>query len=194
LTSNPNVFVGIAVDESKLEMSAHQRQEQWEFENGPEGIAKLIAVLRALNPRLVAVEAVGGRERAVVVEGCAAGLSMTVVDPTRVQRFAQGLGILTTTDRTDAWAIACFARVSHPLTIKIQDEQQEYLLELAGRRRQLIDMLTPERDRLHTGVPRSLPQAHLEWLNAELNRLDQEIDRLIRPEWMDVCDDLDRTG
>jgi transposase len=182
MTSSPHVFVGIDVHKSKLEMSVHQRQEHWAFDNDPEGIAKLIVVLRALTPMLVAVEASGGYERGVVVEGCVAGLPMAVANPTRVRSFARGLGILAKTDRIDAGVIAYFACVARPPIRAVQDEQQEYLSERVGRRRQLIDMLTVERNRLHTCAPclHSSIQEHIEWLKAEVKELDQEIDRLIQ--------------
>lgn len=182
MTSSANVFVGIDVHKSKLEMSVHQRPEHWEFDNDAEGIAKLIGLLRTLTPMLVAVEASGGYERAVVVEGCVAGLPMAVANPTRVRRFAQGVGILAKTDRIDAGVIAHFASVARPPIRKIQDEQQEYLSELVGRRRQLIEMLTAERNRLHTSAPsvHSFIQEHIAWLKAEVNKLDQEMERLIQ--------------
>ena len=107
---------------------------------------------------------------------------MAVANPTRVRRFAQGVGILAKTDRIDAGVIAYFARVARPPTRTVQDEQQEYLSELVGRRRQLIEMLTAERNRLHTSAPclQSLIQRHIEWLKAEVKSLDQEIDRSIQ--------------
>ena len=84
--TSSEVFVGIDVHKSQLEMRVHERAEHWEFDNDAEGIAALVATLRIFTPTLVAVEASGGYERAVVVKGCAAGLPVAVANPTRVRR------------------------------------------------------------------------------------------------------------
>jgi len=181
VTNSDGVFVGIDVHKGKLDMRVHEREECWQFANNPEGIADLVGALRALGPTLVAVEASGGYERAVVVEGRIAGLAMAVANPTRVRRFAQGVGTLAKTDSLDAGVIAHFACVARPPIKTLQDEHQEHLSDLVGRRRQLIDTITAERNRLHTCSPtlHFSIQAHIEWLKAEVKRLNQEIDHLI---------------
>jgi transposase len=182
VTNSDGIFVGIDVHKGKLDVCVHQREGRWEFPNDPEGIADLILALRAIAPTLVAVEASGGYERAVVVEGCLAGLPVAVANPTRVRRFADGVGILAKTDRIDAGVIAYFASVARPPIKTLQDEQQEYLSDLVGRRRQLVDTLTAERNRLHTCAPalHGSIQGHIVWLRTEMKRLEQEIDRLIK--------------
>jgi transposase len=182
VTNSDGVFVGIDVHKGKLDMCVHEREESWQFGNDVEGVADLVGTLQGLTPELVAVEASGGYERAVLVEGCAAGLPMAVANPTRVRRFAEGLGILAKTDRIDAGVIAHFACVARPAVKVLEDEQQENLSALVGRRRQLIDMLTAERNRLHTcasSIEDSIG-THIEWLEAEVKRLDREIDRMIK--------------
>lgn len=181
MTSSESVFVGIDVHKKQLEMRVYQREAHWQFANDPEGVAALVATLQALSPTLVAVEASGGYERAVVVEGSVAGLPMAVANPTRVRRFAQGLGILAKTDRIDAGVIAYFACVAGLPPRTLQAEEQAYLADLVGRRRQLIDMLTMERNRLQT-CARSVHafiQEHITWLSKQVDQLDQEIERLV---------------
>lgn len=182
MTNSEGVFVGIDVHKGKLDMCVHGREDRWEFSNDAEGVGDLVGTLRALSPELVAVEASGGYERAMLVEGCAAGLPMAVANPTRVRRFADGLGVLAKTDRIDAGVIAHFACVARPAVKMLQDEQQENLSALVGRRRQLIDTLTAERNRLHTCAPsvEDSIRTHIEWLSSEVKRLDREIDRMIK--------------
>lgn len=182
MTSSDDIFVGVDVHKDSLEMRIHGREEGWAFANDGAGIAELVGTLGTLRPTLVTVEASGGYERTVVVEGCAAGLPVAVANPTRVRHFAKALGILAKTDPIDAGVIAHFGAVARPPVKRLQEEQQAYLSELVGRRRQLVDMLTAEQNRLHTCAPalRASVQEHIEWMKAEQKRLEQEIKRVIK--------------
>jgi transposase len=182
MANSGSVFVGIDVHKRKLEMKVHERAEHGTFDNDAEGIAKLVAILDALAPTLVAVEASGGYERELVSAACAAGVPIAVANPTRVRHFARGIGVLAKTDRIDAAVIAHFTAVARPPIKTLQGDKQEYLAELVTRRRQMTQMLTAERNRLHTCDPRLRPhiQEHVEWLKEKREALEQETGELIR--------------
>lgn len=187
MTNTDELFIGIDVSKSQLDVHAHGREDDWRFHNDAEGIRELIAMLQRLSPSLIAVEATGGYEMGMVSEVCAASLPVAVVNPTRVRRFADSLGQLAKTDRIDARMIAHFASVVRPPVRPLQSEEEAYLAGLVDRRRQITVMLTAEKNRLYTSPPRlrSSVQEHVDWLEGQLKELNDEIARLIRnsPIW-----------
>lgn len=42
------------------------------------------------------------------------GLSVSVVNPCRIREFAKGMGILTKTDKVDAYVLACYSSLKQP--------------------------------------------------------------------------------
>jgi transposase len=189
MTGSDELFVGIDVSKGKLAVSVHGSSESWEFHNDAEGIPALVAFLQQVSPTLVVVEATGGYEMIMVAEVCAAKVPIAVVNPTRVRRFADSLGQLAKTDRIDARIIAHFASVVRPPVRTLQSEDEEYLAGLVERRRQLIVMLTAEKNRLHTS-PLRLREGvadHVAWLEGQVKELEEEIDKMIRqsPLWQE---------
>jgi len=187
VTSERELFVGIDVSKGQVAVSVHGREENWLFANDAEGFGPLIATLQPLSPALIVVEATGGYEFVMVAELCAAGLPVAVVNPTRVRRFADSLGQLAKTDRIDAHVIAHFASVARPPVRALQSEEAGYLSALVERRRQVIVMLTAEKNRLYTSPLRlrSDVQEHIDWLESKLKELDGELGDMIRrsPIW-----------
>ncbi len=187
MTSTDEVFVGIDVSKAKLDVRIHGQQDSWQFHNDADGIGALLQFLQQLPPTLVTVEASGGYELVMVAEVSAAHLPVAVVNPTRVPRFADSLGQLAKTDRIDAGVIAHFGSVVCPPVRTLHTEEEEYLAGLVDRRRQVIVMVTAEKNRLHTSPLRLRPgvQEHVDWLQAKLTDLEEEIGCIIRtsPLW-----------
>lgn len=187
MTSSEERYVGIDVGKKKNDVHVHGLAEESEHHNDAEGIRELVDSLRQLSPTLIVAEATGGYERLLVAELSAAGLPIAVVNPTRVRRFADSLGQLAKTDKIDARMIAHFASVVRPPVRALKSEEEERLGDLLDRRRQIIVMLTAEKNRLHTsrGRIRDNIQEHVDWLTGQRNELDKEINCLIRnsEEW-----------
>lgn len=187
MASTEELFVGIDVSKRQLQVRVHGCEEDWQFSNDAEGIRDLLTTLQHLVPTLVIVEATGGYEMVMVAEVCAAGLPMAVVNPTRVRRFADSLGQLAKTDRIDAGVIAHFGSVVRPPIRTLHSQEEEYLRGLVERRRQIIVILTAEKNRLYTSPVRLRPdvQQHVDWLETKLKELEAEISDLIRhsPIW-----------
>ena len=187
MTNGTEIFVGIDVGKAKLDVHILGSGEEWQVRNDAEGICQLADSLEQLSPTLIAVEATGGYERLMVVQLSAGGLPITVVNPTRVRRFADGLGQLAKTDEIDARMIAQFASVTRPPVRALKSEEEEHLGELLDRRRQILTMRTAEKNRLHTsrGTIRDDIQRHIDWLESEERLLSKEIAFLVRnnPKW-----------
>lgn len=187
--------VGIDISKARLDITVHESGEQWvEWYDGP-GLARLVARLKALQPARIVLEASGGLEARLVVELAAASLAVAMVNPKRVRDFAKAKGLLAKTDRLDAGALAHFAAALQPPLTRLPSEDEQRLAELVTRRRQVVEMLTAEQNRLRTAPARLRERIgrHIAWLEAELNALNTDIHDFIgqHPHWQDDADRLD---
>lgn len=180
------IFVGIDVSRAQLDVAVRPG-DQFSAGHDDAGIAQVVERVRALTPALVLLEATGGTEVALVGALAAAGLPVVVVNPRQVRDFAKAAGQLAKTDRLDAQILARFAEVMRPAPRPLPDEQTQALAALLARRRQLVEMLVAEKNRLASArklVRKSL-QGHITWLERELARTETDLAHAIResPVW-----------
>ena len=107
-------FVGIDVSKDKLDVAVLEDKQAWQVENTPAGIQKLLHQMQKICPELIVVEATGGYQRSVVDSLFHAGLSVAVVNATRVRHFARASGLLAKTDKLDAFVLAKFGKTCSP--------------------------------------------------------------------------------
>jgi transposase len=181
------VYVGIDVASAELVVAVRPSAERWTVPNDDAGVAAVVRRLRPLAPTVIVLEATGGYERAVVAALAAAGLPVVVANPRQVRDFARATGQLAKTDQVDAAGLALFAERVHPEPRALADAATQALDALLTRRRQLLDMLTAERNRLAQAVPavRRDVQAHIRWLERRVADSDRDLDALIQhsPVW-----------
>jgi transposase len=185
--SGAPIFVGIDVAKAQLDVALRPSAEGWVVTNDEPGIASLVSRLQALQPTLIVLEATGGLEVPVTAAVAAAGLPVVVVNPRQARDFAKATGRLAKTDVLDAHGLAHFAQAVRPPLRPLPDAQTQALSALLARRRQLLDMLTAEHNRLSSA---SQPiqadiQAHITWLERRLRDLNHDLDTAIRssPVW-----------
>ena len=147
MTASPN-FVGVDVAKERLDTVVRPSGEGWSVANDEAGVAALVARLRPLAPALVVCEATGGFERAAIAALAAAGLPVVVANPRQVRDFARATGQLAKTDQLDAGILALFAERVRPTPRPLPDAAAQLLDAVLTRRRQLIEMLTAEKNRL----------------------------------------------
>lgn len=157
------------------------------YANSAEGIAILLRTLLPLQPALVVLEATGGYESLAAAELTHAGLAVAVINPRQARDFAKAMGRLAKTDRVDAYVLACFAKALQPAPTALTDALTQELSALIVRRRQLVDAITAETNRLpgaHSRVKRDI-NAHLTFLRKRLKQHDQDLDDMLRrsPIW-----------
>jgi transposase len=104
-----------------------------------------------------------------------------------VREFARATGRLAKTDALDAQVLAQFAEVLRPAPRPLPDEATHALSALLTRRRQLVEMLTAEKNR-RGSAPKPLRkriEAHIDWLTHELTGVEGELATAIRqsPVW-----------
>ena len=191
------VFVGIDVSKASLDVAVHLPATRWTVDYTERELTPLVARLTALAPALIVLEATGGLEIRVVGALAAAGLPVVVVNPRQVRDFAKATGHLAKTDTLDAAVLAHFAAAVRPPVRPLPDAATQGLAVLVTRRRQLVDMLTAERNRLSCAPPglRTELQAHIRWLERRIAGLDTDLDQTIRtsPLWR-AQDDLLRSA
>lgn len=187
--------VGIDVSKAKLDVAVSGAKEVRVWNNDAAGHKELSDWVEAQAVELVVVEASGGYEAALVSELASRGLGVALVNPTRVRAFARAEGVLAKTDKLDAGVIARFGATMNP-QVRVRPEQvQVELKELISRRRQLVQMLTGEKNRLQTASPtmQSHLVRHLDWLQAEIEALEQQISQTIaaNPTWAETAKRVD---
>ncbi len=181
------MFVGIDVSKARLDVALGSEGELLSVDNDSQGIAELAGRLRELGPELVVLEASGGLETAAVGELAAAELAVAVVNPRQVRDFARASGRLAKTDALDARTLALFGERMRPPVRVLPDEQTRQLRALVSRRRELVEMLTAEQNRL-ASAPRELHgeiDSHIRWLEARLKERERELGKRLRnsPLW-----------
>jgi transposase len=173
--------VGIDVSKATLDVGT-TLQECWLYANEEVGIQELIEALRAREVERIVLEASGGYEAAVVAALASAGLPVIVVNPRQVRDFAKATGRLAKTDRIDALVLAQFAQAIKPERRELKDEHTQQLNALLGRRRQILTMLTAERQRLALAAPavRRDIQEHIHFLVKRLKDSNRGLDEALR--------------
>jgi transposase len=189
MAGEAGIFVGIDISKAWLDVAVHEQETSWRVGNDDAGIAKLVKELKGLAPELILVEATGGFEMLLVAELANSGLPVVVTNPRRVRAFARSTGRLAKTDKLDAKLLAHFAAAVRPPVRVLPSDEEEHLTGLLTRRRQVVDMLTVEKNRLHTVRPalRSDIEEHIAWLQEKLSKLDEEIDHFVQatPLWVE---------
>ena len=187
------IFVGIDVAKDRLDVHVRPSGEAFAVARDGKGLEELTGRLGALDPALVVLEATGGYEVTAAAALCAAGLALAVVNPRQIRAFARATGRLAKTDALDAAAIAHFAEAVRPEPRPVPDAQARALGELVARRRQIVEMMTAERNRRKRLASRRMIKSVdrvLTALQRELSDLETELGDAIRktPAWRQADD------
>ena len=181
------IFVGIDVSKDRLDVADRPAGEVWQVSYDSRGISDLVERLGELSPYLVVLEATGGLELTLTGELAAVGLPVAVVNPRHVRDFARAAGKLAKTDALDAQVLAHFAEAMQPEPRPLPDASAQEFRAMVTRRRQLVEMITAEKNRFRTATHRVRPQVqgHIRWLEESLEGLDKDLGDLIRssPLW-----------
>jgi len=181
------IFVGIDVSKAQLDVAIRPSGEKESFANDKVGIKALVKRLAKIGPTLIVLEATGGYERQVTRALVSADLPVVVVNPRQVRDFAKATGQLAKTDSIDAAVLAHFAEAVRPQLRPLPDGVTLELRALTSRRRQILEMIVAENNRraMTSKAVAKRIGAHVRWLEQELERANQELDRAIEqsPIW-----------
>ena len=177
------LVVGIDVSKDRLDVTVRPTGESVTFRRTGGGIDDLIARLKSLAPKMIAIEATGGFETVVVAGLAGAGLPVVVVNPAQVRAFAQALGKRAKTDPIDSAVIAHFAEATKPKLRQMPDKTTRLLADLVARRRQIVEMIAAEGQRARRMNDKRLTKSVARLrkaLEKELSELDALIGDQIR--------------
>ena len=181
------IYVGIDVAKAQVDVAVRPTGDRWEVSYDDAGVGKLVSQMGDLGPAMVLLEASGGLELPLVAALAAASLPVVVVNPRQVRDFARATGTLAKTDALDAQVLAHFAEVVRPPVRPLRDAEAQSLNSLVARRHQVVTMLVSEKNRLDTAARSLRPriQAHVAWLEQELDDLDEELRQTLHqsPVW-----------
>ncbi len=185
--SDDTLNIGIDVAKATLDVAIRPGGQHWQIPNTDDGIHDLVDRLVGLHPSLVVLEATGGLETPLTGALASAGLPVVVVNPRQVRDFAKATGKLAKTAAIDAHVLAHSAEAVRPTPRPLPDAQTQAISALMARRRQMVTMLVMERNRWQTAsVPiRSRVRAHIDWMEHELEGLDQDLGETLKqsPLW-----------
>jgi transposase len=187
MSEEQKLFVGVDVSSERLDVATWPAVEHISFANDAGGAAQLAEWCSGRKPELVVMEATGRYEMEAALALAAAKVPVAIVNPRQVRDFARSTGLLAKTDRLDAAMLARFAEAVKPETRFVPDEARSELEALLVRRRQLVEMLVSERNRMTLARPgiRHGIADHIAWLKSQLDETDKEMRKRIResPVW-----------
>jgi transposase len=194
---SPNAsFVGIDVSKDKFDVHIRPSDQSQSFVYDEAGLERLISLLKSVSAPIesIVLEATGGYERRIVAVLIHAEFPVTVVNPQRVRHFAKAIGQAAKTDPIDAALLSLFGETVRPPQRVLPDEFLEELRDLLARRRQILDMIVSEKNRLAMAVRRPIRRQiieHIQWLEKRLASVDDDLNRSIQssPTWK-AKDDL----
>lgn len=189
------VFIGIDVAKATLEVALSSEPRSSSWANDEAGLASLLAYVEGVGERvaLVLLEATGGLEQPAAAALCAQGYAVIVVNPRQAHDFAKAMGHLAKTDRIDAHSLAQFARTLNAsdrrdkLLLKPAEPEQQELLAIVMRRKQLVGMHVAETNRLasmHASQRKSI-RAVLKALEQQITQLDKDAGRMLKDHFKD---------
>ena len=182
------IYAGVDVSKARMDVAVRPADDGWTVSNDDAGIRQLVSRLKTLKPAMVVLEATGGLELPLVAALAVDELPVVVVNPRQVRDFARATGKLAKTDTLDAMVLAHFGEAVRPAVRPLRDAETQALSSLTTRRHQLVTMLVSEKNRLSTAITvavRSSIEAHIEWLQSELDDLDRDLRQTLRqsPVW-----------
>lgn len=195
------VYVGVDVGKYSLDVATSGEKEVRRFANDGEGIEAILQLLKGKPIELVVLEASGGYQRELLASLMSQGFKAVAVNPRQVRDFAKATGHLEKTDKVDARVLALFAERIRPAVRPAMDEHLQLIKDWVVRRRQLVEMVTAEKNRSQQakGPIRRDIQEHIEWLQKRLRGMEKELKEQMAdiPTWdarVDLLDDQKGLG
>lgn len=186
-------WVGIDLSGDRFDVWVRPSSEVFAEAYDSKGMERLVKRLAAIKPERIVLEATGGLEVRLVARLAVADLPVVVVNPRQVRDFAKATGELAKTDRIDAGILAHFAEAIRPESRPLPDEASRALSELVNRRRQVVEMVVAEQNRLRrtaSTAVRGRIETHLEFLRRELEDIDTDLKTRVTqsPAWQANAD------
>lgn len=175
------VFVGLDVSKTVLQIAVRPSGEHWSARVDNVGMNETAEKIRDIHPNLVVMEAHGGVELPVVGTLASLGLPFALVSPRSIKDFTRAIGGMRQ-DRSQAGLLAHFAELVRPEVRKVPAESIQILKTLQARRTEVLQMMAEEQARLEkaTSAIQKELKNHIHFLEKSVFWTDEEISRTIR--------------
>lgn len=187
--SSSTLFVGIDVSKDTFDIHIRPDRRHQSFVYNEDGLDQFLEILLPLQSQIetIVLEATGGLERRLAAFLLSHQFPVVILNPGQVRHFAKATGQLAKTDSIDAGVLSHFAQTLRPRFRTLPDEFLQELRDLLARRRQMMDMIVSEKNRLTTASPRIRRQIlqHIQWLTKRIASIDDDLNRSIHsnPVW-----------
>lgn len=174
-----NSIIGIDVSKARLDVAVIPSGEETSVPNDETGCRHLVVMFRSISPKLIVLEATGGLQNLVAGMLISEGLPVVIINPRQMRDFAKATGKLAKTDRIDAKLIARFGEAIKPEPRPFKDEDNQALTALMTRRRQIICMITAEKNRLgsaHVSIKSDIKET-INWLEKRLVDINNDLSK-----------------
>lgn len=173
-------YIGIDVSKAMLDIYFPDSQKLTQLSNDEAGLSHLSKLLGGSKVRVV-MEATGGLEKGVHTHLSRQGHGVSIVNPRSVRRLAQGLGLLAKTDTLDAKLLSRYGEIVKPAETPPRSPQEQTLWDLVTRRRQLVEMIVQEKNRLTaaSGELKEDVAVVLQFLQDQVKKIEFKLQELI---------------
>jgi len=185
MTKKKEIILDIDVSSTQLEAHISDGQSvllRKAFNNNKSGCSQLFKIAQNHNVKRCALEATGGYEQAIAEYFYGSGITVNILNPARVRRYAQGLGILAKTDKIDAYVIERYAREVKPEANFEATKSQLMLKRLITRRSSLKNTIIAEKNRKRIAekqIVKSISRV-INFLEKEVKLIEKSIDKLLQ--------------
>lgn len=183
VTTTYECVIGADVSAEKIDVFDSQQRLVGTIPNTFAAIRQqLIEKIASPSQTLIVCEASGGYEHVLVDAAQEAGIAVAVANPRQVRDFAKGHGFLEKTDRIDARVICRFGQDVQVHLVPRRSEQQKRHQALVRRRRQLLELINQEKNRLlqtADQLAREMIQAMISHLKTQLKQIDNHLEELL---------------
>lgn len=178
------IFVGVDVSKATLDIYRPDTNEAWQIENSEEAIAGFCTQLEKKKRQIMVVmEGTGGYEYPLVKHLASHKLDVAVINPRRVRDFAKGIGMDAKTDPIDAKVISKYAEVVVPKPMATKSDHELKHGALVARRKQLLELVNQENNRLKQSWDDDAKQSIrevLEVLKKQLKSIDSQLAKMLK--------------
>jgi len=181
----PTIAIGIDVSKERCDVCFLDETENSNHQGcySEDKYKALVKKIAKAKPRIVILEATGGYERLIAGLLVASSIPFRIVNPLRTRQFANSIGLLGKNDAIDARMLALYALRNKLDPVAVPNEKTMELRALLERRRQLLDLRTAEKNRVHRTDHKAAVKSvkkMLSILNDEIASIDSLLSEVVK--------------
>lgn len=175
------ICIGVDVAKAHLDWVLGPKGKVRRISNTKSAVRKLVREFGALEFDQVILESTGQYERLLFEALEDEGIPVVRMNPVRVRRFGECVGVLAKNDEIDARLLALFGAKVEPEERPVRTGREREMGDLVARRRQLILNLTAEKNRVEhaSKCVASEIRGLIRIFENRIEKLDAKIDAVI---------------